>query len=1349
MAMPSAPGASSASEKVPLTAMQQGMLYEWAAAPDSSNNLMQIVWRIDGPVDEARLRNAWQAVTDRHEALRLCFRRSANGAEQAVQDGFRIPWRRTILEDHESLKTWLATDRRENFALAGEQPPTRWTFVEHADAASVVWTFHHIILDGRSFAIVLDDVRRIYAGESLGPVATPFTEWVLRRPVDRARAEAFWSKVLDGYTGTALPQPVRTKNEAKANPGGRSERQATLPAQEVEALATFAAASEVTLHTLFQAAWGLVLGARSDRPDVVFGSVRACRHAVQNSQDTVGNLIHTVPVRVQTQAESVQELLRRLRGVQLDVRPVETTPLHELRAWQDIPADKRMHSFLMYEEGSLQELLESMHPDWGRDVVSLHQESRFPLALSVYRGPAGAELVLEFDRSRYEDATAKRLLAATVTVLKELRQDAQRSILSLPVVSPPEQHRIAESCQGRQREGAAPLMLAQIASNAQTQGANPAVEYGALSWSYETLDADSAALAQHVQQSFGPVDRRFIGICLAPSYDLIRALLAILRTGAAYVPLDPAYPEERIAAMIEDTELAGVISTRPIFAKLPWQGPRIALDEVDLSHGVPNASLPTVGPEHTAVSIFTSGTTGRPKGVALSHGALAEHNRSVRERLGLEPRDRVPQLATINFDVAIEEIFATLCAGGTLVFAEYGVLATLQKLLGFIAQKELSVLNLTTLLWHQIVLHLYERKEQMPDCVRCVVVGGERSTEAMYRRWQAVGGDRIQWVNAYGPTENCPMSTYYAPPPGTELREHPPIGRPLPNTSATVIDALGRIAPIGVVGELWLGGAQLAEGYIQSPEKTEAKFPTRPLWSDTPERLYRTGDLAWLGADGELRYTSRADSQIKIRGFRIEPGEVESAAESHPGIEVCFVTASPTESGERALVAYVKAAAGHSITSEDVLAHIAERVPPFMRPQHLVFIDSLPRSPNGKVDRDKLPTLKLQATPSGPKARPEDDFEAEMLRLWCEVLRRSDIGMDDDFFSLGGDSLKAMVLSGRVEETFDRTVPLALLLDASTVRRYAEYVRHATKDQDWTPIVRMAEGAPPALFLIHSLGGDILNYRDLVAEIGGAAYGIQMYGLDQRQAPHRDIGRAARDYISVMTSVQPKGPYVLAGFSSGGIIAFEMAWQLVAAGERVAELILLDSGLPPRAESRIQFGRRARARAVVANLPHVARDLRHWDQKRWRGAIRSAVESARERLRSKTSAGLAFNPAEHFAHDISFFPPYRIELMKTHYEAILKYEPPDTPLDIKVRLFRPRRQPLLKPAPADLGWSALTRQPIQIEYVGANHAHMLERPFVESIGRSIRAGLTALRNEPQTSGSPSAEAETSPTGATP
>jgi amino acid adenylation domain-containing protein len=686
--------------------------------------------------------------------------------------------------------------------------------------------------------------------------------------------------------------------------------------------------------------------------------------------------------------------------------------------------------------------------------------------------------------------------------------------------------------------------------------------------SYAELNTRANQLARFLLE-LGTAPESRIGIALRPSLNLPVALLGVLKAGCACLPLDLNYPKERLELMLEDAQPAAVLTEAQLAPTLSFSKSKlVCLDSqaAEVFRGAQTNPKNSATTDSIAYVIYTSGSTGKPRGVLLPHRGLANHNQSAIALYDLKPQDRVLQFSSISFDIAIEEIFPALMCGAGIVLKTDSFSLQASEFLQWIEQQQVSVLDLPTAFWHELV-HQLEASNgvALPSGLRLVILGGEKASTKAYRVWEKFAGSRVRLINTYGPTEASVIVSAFEPArfPDATLGDSLPLGHPVANAQIHLLDEDLKPVPRGSAGELHIGGPPLAIGYLNQPERTAQKFIADPFSSDSSARLYRTGDLARYAADGMLEFLGRVDFQVKIRGFRVEPGEIEAALHAYPGLAESVVLSHENGNGDKSLVAYVVWSAGQAQASASELSDFLKRsLPEYMIPSAFLALDRLPLTVNGKVDRRALPKPEFIAVAAPSSALPQDELQARLIGIWQSVLGRKPIGIRDNFFEMGGHSLLAARLMHRTGEALGTTLPLAVLFQAPTIEKLSAALQQSGFSQHWSSLVPIqTSGSKPAFFCVHGVGGNVLNLRQLARHMSPnyPLYGLQAQGLDGKRPGLGSLEEMAAHYLKEIRSIQPQGPYFLGGYSLGGLIAYEMAQQVSTAGEEVAFVALFDT----------------------------------------------------------------------------------------------------------------------------------------------------------------------------------------------
>jgi amino acid adenylation domain-containing protein len=774
-----------------------------------------------------------------------------------------------------------------------------------------------------------------------------------------------------------------------------------------------------------------------------------------------------------------------------------------------------------------------------------------------------------------------------------------------------------------------------IAAQAQLVPERAAALWKEQQLSYREFNSRANQLAHYLgERGVGPNER--VAICLKPSLDFAVAVLAVLKSGAACVPLDPKYPQERLAYMLHDVGARVLITERGILSGDASAGCEVLFlaEKSDALDTWPTSNPSTsVTPGDIAYVIYTSGSTGKPRGVLLPHAGLVNYNFNMARTYLMSPDDRVLQFCSVSFDIAVEELFIAWLSGATVVMKSDEMPLAVPEFLSWVERNGITVLDLPTAYWHEWMHQISDLRNPVPAGLRLVIVGGEKVSAKAYAAWVGSVGRRVRWVNTYGPTEGSIAATVYEPKSDSDLvPENIPIGRPVANVRVYLLDPQLNPVPIGVAGELHIGGIGVARGYLNRSELTAEKFISDPFSAESGARLYKTGDLARYLPSGEIEFVGRTDDQVKIRGFRVELGEIEFVLAKHPGIREVAVVAREDETDDKRLVAYVVLTHEAELAASDLRRYLQREVPDHMVPSAFMVLPAMPLTPNGKIDRRGLPAPKAEV--SGETTAASDALESQLVKIWEDVLGKKRIGIRDDFFELGGHSLLAARLMYRTGQMLGKNLPLAMLVQSPTIEQLAAALRQDGWSHHWSSLVPIQpRGSEPPFFCIHGVGGNAIGFHELGRRMGPdyPFYGLQSQGLDGKHPCHTSIEAMAAHYINEIRSVQPEGPYLMGGFSFGGLVAYEMAQHLRAGGQEVGLLVLFDTypgNLKAVGTSLIELLRHPTWQHWFHDLPRIARkrirrSLRNWRVPQVLRDVRDSNATAAERYELRPYAGKA------------------------------------------------------------------------------------------------------------------------------
>ena len=916
--------------------------------------------------------------------------------------------------------------------------------------------------------------------------------------------------------------------------------------------------------------------------------------------------------------------------------------------------------------------------------------------LDVEEGREDLQLRLLCNSELFEAASIDRTLSNLQTLLIAITENPDQQLSRLPILTEAERQQVLVEWNQTAHDYPHDKCLHELVeAQVERVPERVAVVCENRELTYREFNSRANQLAHYLRtRGVGPNVR--VGICLPPSFDFAVAVLAVLKSGGACVPLDPNYPQERLAYMLQDVE-AGLLVTQK--GTLPGDAPAgcellFLSEKADVLSSQPRTNPNcAVAPGDTAYVIYTSGSTGKPRGVLLTHAGLVNYNANMSSFYSVTSDDRVLQFCSISFDIALEEIFITWLSGATLVFRTEEMPIAVPEFVAWIQQQRITVLDLPTAYWHEWVHDFPELKQPVPHGLRLVIVGGEKASARAYAKWSSVAGGRTRWVNTYGPTEASIAATAFESRSytGSGIPSDIPIGRPVANVRVYLLDRHLNPVPVGVPGELHIGGVGVAKGYFNRPELTAQKFIPDPF-SSAPARLYKTGDLARYLLSGEIEFLGRRDDQIKIRGFRIELGEIETALAKHPGVREVAVIAREDVPGDKRLVVYFVPAPGARPTTTELRDYLQRQLPDYMVPAVFVILHAMPLTPNGKINRRGLPAPEVEASPV-QNAIASDALQSQLVKIWQDVLGRKRIGIRDNFFELGGHSLLAARLMHKTGLALNKTLPLAMLFGAPTIEQLATVLRHDGWSGHWSSLVPIQPGgSKPPFFCVHGVGGNVLGFRELAGLMSPdyPFYGLQAQGLDGKRPCFTRIEEMAAHYIQEIKTVQPEGPYFVGGYSLGGLIAYEMARQLLASGEAVGLVVLLDTYV-------------GKLRSISSFVTRV------FDRSSRQGLFRNfskrATESLRRRYRGILLSRVLKNVmwANQTAADRYVLRPYEGE----------------------VTLFRASEASYSSYESLYSAWKSLAAGGLEVQQIVGHHGDILVKPQVDLLAAKLKACIDA------------------------
>ena len=1281
--------------------------------------------RLDGPLDVRLLEKALNLVLDRHEILRTRFEEDGGELLQIVAAKIELPLPLIELghlpeaERDAEARRLADLEATRPFAL-GTAPLIRAELLRLSATSHILHlTVHHALFDGSSIPILNADLAAIYQALADGrePDLAPlpiqygdFSVWQkdhLESPGIRAQLD-YWKRRLDGMAELDLPTDF-------PRPAAKSWRgdlvSAPLPRELMDCLQAIAQDHGATLFHLLLAAYKVLLHRYTGSTDIAVGSPIAGR-TLAETEALIGVFINSLIFRDDLSGDPFFEnLLHQVRDTALEAVEHQDLPfeclVRELRPERDASRNPLFQVNYTHQRSFSRPIHFA-----GIEMTPLHSSSPgaiFDLNFFTAERADGWSVTCDYSSDLFEPATARRMLGHFRRLLEDIAADPASPISRLEILTADEQQTLLHRWAGHRADYPRDATIGQLfAEIARAQPDRIALESGDRRLSYGQLHAEAAAIAKQLLAD-GIAPGELVGLCARPSFEMIAGLLGILLAGGAYVPLDPEYPAERFALLLEESGIRIALTTHADWQAFgEWDGRLLRIPQsgqaTDLTELPPTGSAAT----HPAYLLFTSGSTGKPKGVLVPHRGVVRLVRG-NDFIDISPDEVFLQSAPLSFDASTLEIWGPLLNGGRLVIPDQG--KDLDAIARAVRDHGVTTLWLTAGLFQVMI----EEHADSLKCLRHLLAGGDvLSVPHVRRALDLLPSTRL--INGYGPTENTTFTTCREITAADCDRTSIPIGRPIANTGVVILDDLGRPVPAGIPGELHTGGDGLALGYHRDEALTAEKFIHHPDFG----RLYKTGDLCrWL-ADGSIEFIGRRDEQVKVRGFRIELGEIESVLASHPEVRQSKVAVRGDSAETKRILAWAMTEGGSLLDSAALSRWLEARLPAFLRPDGVALVDRFAVTANGKIDVASLPDPAKAAAPTVEQtfAEPRGSTEQRLAALWSELLGVPRIGRDDDFFALGGHSLLALRLFSRINREFGRPLPLAALLTHPTVARLAMLlapesaparVSHDGKGH----LVPLAEGGNDVpLFCIHGGDGGVLFYRGLANLMPrkGPWFAIEADALgSSRPIVEASVEETAASYVRELLAVHPGGPFRLAGYSFGGVVAHEMACQLAAAGHRVDFLGLFDTQNPAAPCKRYSLpGRFGAFWQQQQDLPLPAR------LERLRERIAEGIATNR-RVKEEVAAAMTQGPAEPHS-DLR-----RVQVREENWRAMQAYRP--RPFAGKITLFKAMTPSDKVEWPEDYGWTPFAGGGLEIVPVPGQHLTLFDEAHLPSLARALATAL--------------------------
>jgi amino acid adenylation domain-containing protein len=1352
----------------PLSANQQALWFLYKLAPASWAYNVVFSARILSPVDVSALKTSFQTLSDRHASLRTTYSSDDGTPQQQVHPTLPVDFQQIDASgwSAEQAQEVLISEARCPFDLEVGPVMRIRLLTQTPDQHILLMVIHHIAVDLWSLMILLDELRSIYSAQKTGaqlnlpPLDLPavtvhygdYVQWQ-KQMLDSAAGERlrqYWHQQLSGELpllnlATDHPRPA-VQNFAGASQTFQLSLAVT---QQLKALAK---AEEVTLYMTLLAAYQVLLYRFTGQEEICVGSPTAGRMQREFS-GLVGDLINSVVLRGNLSGNpSFKNFLVQVRNTVLAALQHQNYPFSHLVEslhpnqgagrsplfqtlfnFQKLPRMEELSEFILPIPSAVQvkfgELTLQPYP-------LAHQEGQFDLTLEMIETGGTLKGNFKYNSELFEHQTIARIVSHFQTLLESIVSQPETSVSSLALLTSPERHQLLTAWNATQTDfSVANSIHQQFEAQVQRTPQAIAVVCGDRQLTYQALNQQANQLA-HCLQAQGVDPDSLVGLLMERSLDMVVALLGILKAGGAYVPLDPSYPQQRLIDLLSAAKIPLLLTQEKLVHNLSTNGlpqsesfaQALAANGTHLfvvdAHWNAIAEQPKTNPdshvkaEQLAYVIHTSGSTGQPKGVMVEHRSVLNLADALGQAIyAHHPADqllRVSLNGSISFDTSVKQI-VQLLQGHTLEIIPEAIRFDGAALLSHLQDHRVDVFDCTP---SQLELLIAAGLLEQAISPQIVLVGGEPISESLWKTLAVA--ENIHFYNVYGPTE-CTVDATVCP--ITASATKPAIGRPIANVQTYILDRHLQPVPIGVVGELYVGGAGVARGYLNRPDLTAERFVPDLCGQQSAHqypapRLYRTGDLARYRADGQIEYQGRSDQQVKIRGFRIELGEIAALLKQDPQVQDAIAIVREDTPGDQRLVAYVVPQTP-ATTVEKLRQLLIQKLPNYMVPSAIVLLDRLPLTSNGKVDRWALPAPDhAQFSSTTDYVAPQDKLELELTQIWQQVLNCQGIGVRDNFFEIGGHSLLVVRLFAKIQKKFGQNLPLSTLFQAPTVAELAEILRQLDCSSSWSSLVPIqSRGTKPPLFCVHDVFGDVLSYGNLVHHLGEdqPIYGLQAQGLDGRQVPCTEMKQIAANYIQEIKTVQPQGPYFLAGHSFGGIAIFEMAQQLYRQGDQVGLLALFDT-FAPRTCVRLSF--RERLPIHLENISRGGWGYLWQKGQQWQSWVKNRLEKIQYKLYKKAKrAGINLS----LPHTLRNF--YMREACD---RALSAYEMQVYPGHLT--LFQLNSESRFEgvgfqEVEPQMGWGKWVQGGLDIQSIEGSHASVLQEPHVKLLAEKLKTCL--------------------------
>ncbi|MFN6487124.1 MULTISPECIES: non-ribosomal peptide synthetase, partial [unclassified Nostoc] len=1331
---------------LPLSYAQQRLWFLDQLEPNSSFYNVPIGLRLSGTVQVAALEQSLSEIIHRHEALRTNFTTVDGRPTQVIQT--QTNWTLSVV-DLKHLSTSeqeIATQRLaqqqaiQPFDLA-KGALVRATLVVLSQTENILLVcMHHIVSDGWSAGVFVYELVTLYNAYSIGqpshltPLPIQYADFALWQRQwlqgDVLQSQlSYWQQQLQDAPAL-LSLPTDRPRPAQQTYNG-THQEFVLSGELTSKLAKLSQEQGCTLFMTLLAAFDTLLSRYTGTEDILVGTPIANRDRSE-IEGLIGFFVNTLVMRADLAGNpTFNELLSRVRDMTM-----------QAYSHQHLPFEMLVEALQPERDLSYSPLFQVMFvlqnaPTSGLELSGLSvspfsmkgKTSRFDLTLIVQNTDTGLVGLWEYNTDLFDVSTIERMTSHFVILLEGIIANPEQRISQLPLLTEVEQQQLLVEWNDTFVDYPLHKSIHQLfEEQVELTPDAVAVEFQNQQLTYSQLNCRANSLA-HYLQSVGVKPDTLVGLCVERSLEMIVGVLGILKAGAAYVPLDSEYPSDRLSFILEDTQVKVLLTQQRLIDRLPLNQAKLHFgcaqykvcldtDAEAISQYSQDNVISGVQPNNLVYIIYTSGSTGKPKGIAMSQLALCNHILWHRDNLKISRDAKTLQFASISFDVSFQEIFTTWCSGGTLFLITEELRRDALALLGFLQEKQIQRMFLPVVGLQQLAEFAISN-ELVNTHLREIITSGDqlRITPAIYD-WLGKLTD-CTLHNQYGPSESHLATNFTLPDSVQTWPLLPPIGRPISNTQIYVLDKYLQPVPIGVTGEVYIAGVLLAQGYLNRPELTQEKFISNPFSSDPNSRLYKTGDLARYLADGKLESLGRIDNQVKIRGFRIELGEIEAVLGQYDDIKSCCVIVREDTPGNKRLVAYVLPHQHCKPKIYELRNFLKVKLPDYMVPNAFVILEEMPLTPNGKVDRRAL------KAPSNINnldtfVQPRNTIELQLTHIWSKILKLENVGVKDNFFDLGGHSLLVPYLIAQIKQQFSKDIPLVTVYQHPTIEELAEVLQKDAGVFSWSPLVELQpKGSNPLLFCLPGSGSHAFYLYNLSRCLGcdQPFYSFQANHLGREIAPVEDM---ASEYIQALQAVQPQGPYFLAGHSSGGRVAYEMAQQLLRQGQAIALVAILDTTAPDPQEPQME-----------------------WDDATWLIKIADTMKTMYAKdMDMDTDAFPLSDLDEQLKYVLEYLKMLEIlpldadttslkQLMhafKVDVKAFFEYVPQQVhpvPLALLRASESNIKEPVNESEPGIFhdvawGWNTLSSEPVNVQFVPGNHITMMIPPHVQVLADRLR-----------------------------